>query len=223
MWICKTFLFCSLVCYLIILLLQSQSYIMRMNQLSCARIKTATENTVFWSDIMKIFKRIMLILTVVAMSFVMLVGCSEGEKVEQPAVNAENNDAAQAVTVEDMYSQIEALGVLPEMIDLDDAYISGYYGIAEDSISEKVFAVAEDALKADTVIIVKSVDESKAAEIKGLLTKINNQRMFELESYNPEQYSRVENAVINSSGCYVYYIVSDDNNAVVQIIEIISE
>ena len=154
-----------------------------------------------------------------AMCLAMLSGCGGAAKVEQPVENADNNAASPVVSVDDMYSQIDALGILPDMYILDDAYISGYYGISEDSISEKIFAVADDSLKADTIIIVKATDDSKAAEIVDSFVRINNQRMAELESYNPEQYDRVEKAVIEKSGSCVYYIVSDDNNAVVQIIE----
>ncbi len=169
---------------------------------------------------MKLFVRLTVAFAVLMMTATMLAGCAgQGNIPQDDPQNTVSEGKNVNVSVVEMYSQISTLGVLPDMFMLDDAYISGYYGIAEDLIEDKVFMVADDPLKADTIIIVKALDESKSAEMVNAFNIVNNQRMFELESYNPEQYARVENAVIKSSGAYVYYIVSDDNDAVVKAIE----
>jgi len=166
---------------------------------------------------MTFFKRLTVFLVAAMMSVCMLAGCSGSEgDTQQPAGN---ETSAAALSIEEIYTRISELGVLPEMLMLDDAYISGYYGIDESAVLDKVLAVAEDSLKGDTVIIMKAVDGAAAEEMAACFNRVNNQRLAELESYNPEQYARVENAVIKCSGSYVYYLVTDDNAAAAQIIE----
>ena len=55
--------------------------------------------------------------------------------------------------------------------------------------------------------------------VENAFKTVNDQKKLELESYNPEQYARVDKAAIKSFGQYVCYIVSDDNDAVLKIIE----
>lgn len=146
-------------------------------------------------------------------------GCS-GE--EQPAGSAGQDQSQTAVeeqVLEGVYADITALGVLPEMYMVDDAYVEGYYGIASDMLSDKVFAVAYDSLLADTVIIVKVSETGDAEAIAESFRTINTQRLAEMESYNPTQYQRASEAVIEVSGDYAYYVITDDNAAVTGIIE----
>jgi len=129
------------------------------------------------------------------------------------------SEPAKIVSVNDIYSDILALEILPEMYLLDDSYIDAYYGIDRTSVSDSVFAVADDTMLADTVIIVKISETGSASDIEQSFSTINEQRLFEMESYNPEQYARADKAVIKTIGGYVCYIISDDNGAVCTAIE----
>jgi|GEM_PF-1627471 len=180
---------------------------------------------------MKKTYRIASALLAVLMAAGLFAGCSEKPadntpaQPDTPAVvepadpGVTDEPVAGASQLEGVYTQIEALNVLPEMYMLGDAYVESYYGISADSIDDKVFAVADDSLLADTIIIVKVSANGDASAIEGTFKTINDQKKLELESYNPEQYDRVCDAVIKTSGSYVYYIVSDDNDAVAKIIE----
>ncbi len=138
----------------------------------------------------------------------MLCGCSSA-----PAEPAKN------VPVKDIYADILALDILPEMYLLDDSYIDSYYGIDKAAVADSVFAVADDTMLADTVIIVKTSESGSTSDIEKSFSTINEQRLFEMESYNPEQYARADKAVIKTIGGYVCYIISDDNGAVCAAIE----
>lgn len=144
-----------------------------------------------------------------------LAGCAgKTEPADTPAVSA-----ADAPRLEDVYGQILDLKVLPEMYVLGDDYVQSYYGIPAEAISDRIFAVADDPMMADTLIIVHVSAAGDAAAIEEGFRTINMQRLQEMESYNPEQYQRAEKAVIKTSGSYVCYIISDDNDAIVKLIE----
>lgn len=148
----------------------------------------------------------------------LFAGCSgQSETGEEPLPQEQTGSGVRSV--EDIYGDIIASVALPGMYVLEDAYIEGYYGIAADAIEEKVFAVAEDSMLADTVIILKVSETGVPAEIASRFGEINNQRLAEMESYNPEQYARAIDATIGTSGDYIYYIITDSNSAVTDIIE----
>ncbi|MBQ1440665.1 MAG: DUF4358 domain-containing protein [Clostridia bacterium] len=118
-----------------------------------------------------------------------------------------------------VYGKIIDGASFPDMYTMSDDYIESYYGLTSEFMEDKVFAVAEDALLADTVAIVKVPAGVDISIVENAFKTVNDQKKLELESYNPEQYARVDKAAIKSFGQYVCYIVSDDNDAVLKIIE----
>ena len=158
-------------------------------------------------------KRIISVIAVmtVLLSFGLLVGCAEQPaQTDAPAVSQ-----ADAVSLGDVYAKVLETNVLPEMYILGDEYVHSYYGIAPEAASDYVFAVADDAMLADTLIIVRVSPNGDAAAIEEGFRRINQQRLQEMEAYNPEQYLRAENAVIGTTGDCVYYVISDDSSRVV--------
>ena len=127
--------------------------------------------------------------------------------------------ASSQKSLQDVYDRITKKVSFPAMTVLNDDYIESYYGLTDEDMADKYFAAAEDALLADTIAIVKVADGVSSTEIEEVFQGVNEQKKLELESYNPEQYKRVEKAAIATVGDYVVYIVSDDNDAVIRIIE----
>lgn len=178
---------------------------------------------------MKKSNRIVAALLALALSAGLCAGCSDAPaddttpSQDTPSVSQPDDSVADDQTaasqLEGVYNKVLETGVFPEMFILGEAYIESYYGITADSISDSIFSVAMDSLLADTVIIVKVSENGDAAAIESTFKSINDQKKLELESYNPEQYARVNEAVIKTVGDYVYYIVTSDNAAVSQIIE----
>ena len=72
---------------------------------------------------------------------------------------------------------------------------------------------------ADTIAIVKVPEGSDTAAVEAAFKTVKEQKMVELESYNPDQYQRVQKAAIKTFGQYVCYVISDDNDAILNIIE----
>ena len=144
-------------------------------------------------------KRGLLIIAGCFLSLCLLTGCGKKEN---------NGEAAVTQTLEEIYAQMETNVELPEMVRLEDDYITNYYGADLSTFDEYVFAAAEDALLAENIILVKMKDgESNEAVVK-LLNNIIKQKKTELESYLPEQYKIVEKSEVITNGDYVALIIS---------------
>lgn len=157
---------------------------------------------------MKTIHRIAAVMLAALTVLSLLGGCAA-----QPAEPAKN------VSANEIYAEMLALDILPEMYELDDSYIDSFYGIERTAVADSVFAVADDIMLADTLIIVKVSESGDASAIEKAFETINEQHLFEMEAYNPEQYARVEDAVIKTTGGWVCYIISDNNSALCDVLE----
>ncbi len=145
-------------------------------------------------------KRTICILLAALSLLAVLCGCSGSETKKD-------------VSAREVYSAMTALDILPEMYELDESYIDSFYGIDRAAVADSVFSVADDTMLADTAIIVKVSPQGNSGDITAAFENINRQLLFEMEAYNPEQYARAKDAVIGSKGDWVYYLISDDNDA----------
>ena len=119
---------------------------------------------------------------------------------------AETAAKASAKSVSEIYQQVS--GSLPSMVKVDADYMSNYYGIDAGSLSEYVFAIAEDPTKADTVISIHAKDSAAAQTVAAQLDQVKQQKAQELENYNPEQYQVVVNSAVKTAGDYAYLVMS---------------
>lgn len=137
---------------------------------------------------------------------------AEEKKDETKASEAAKETAAEtaakvsAKSVSEIYQQVS--GSLPSMVKVDADYMSNYYGIDAGSLSEYVFAIAEDPTKADTVIIIHAKDSAAAQTVAAQLDQVKQQKAQELENYNPEQYQVVVNSAVKTAGDYAYLVMS---------------
>ena len=145
-----------------------------------------------------------------------LASCGDNKSSDKTGTSS---SVAAKVDLEDVYAKITDKVSFPTMYTMTDDYIESYFGLTSDKMEDKLFASAEDALLADTIAIVKVAEGTSTKEIEKTFTRVNDQKKLELESYNPEQYARVDKAVIKTVGEYVCYIISDDNDAVINVIE----
>jgi len=164
----------------------------------------------------KIYRAVMAVLAALMISG--SAGCSSAEPQNVVPQPEQSQSEAQTRALSDVYADINALGMLPEMYMLEDAYVEGYYGIAAEAIDDKVFAVADDGLLADTVIVVKVSASGDENAIADGFRSVNMNRLAEMESYNPTQYERAEDAEIGCGSGYAWYIITDDNASVMDII-----
>lgn len=138
-----------------------------------------------------------------------LAGCGNSE--------TETEEPVESKTLEEVYTQMIEEAELPEMLRLEDDYITNYYGAELDTLEEYVFAVPEDALLAETIIMVKMKEGESTDAVKKLLENLIKQKKLELENYLPEQYKIVEKSEIVTTGDYIYLLISSKQEALNEI------
>lgn len=146
---------------------------------------------------------------------------SEAESSEEAAEeSSEENAAAEGeVTPQSIYEAIGQKVDLPSMIEGDDSFISNYYGINPADLDGYVFASAEDATLADSVIIMKAKSEDAVDNLVASLNTVIEQKSAEMENYLPEQYDIVAKSSVKTDGTYVYLVISEDADSIESVIQ----
>lgn len=138
---------------------------------------------------------------------------------EQPA-EEELSDAGEAVpSVEEVYQKIEQEVSLQSPACMDEDFISNYYGMDTGALEEYVFSISEDAAQAETVIIMRVKDAADAEEIADSLQAVVEEKKAEMENYIPEQFAIVEKSEVVIKDNYVWLVISENENAITDVIE----
>ncbi len=128
----------------------------------------------------------------------------------------ENNTPVPPLT--DLYTQMTTEVEFPAtMLLLDDDYITNFYGVELSTLEEYVFATAEDALHADTVILVKMKEDESTEDLVTLMNNLVKDKKAQMQDYLPDQYKIVEKAVVKTEGSYAYLIISSEVDALAKI------
>jgi len=130
---------------------------------------------------------------------------------------AAQNSAKSDRPVKEIYADIEVLDVLPEMLTLDDEYIENYFGIDLSTVSEQIFSISGEVVRADMVILVRVKGDKQP--VKDALELILSQKAAEMQNYLPDQYEIVKKASVEELGDLVYLVVSPERDAIVDLIQ----
>lgn len=144
-------------------------------------------------------------LTFIAVVFV-LASCGSGTK----EITA---------TTSEIFSDIQSQVELPVTFENSADDILSYYGIDTGLLEEFTFVEAEDAIKVDTIVLMKVKEESDVESVKTSLAAIIDQKKDTMNNYLPEQYDIACDAVLNNNGNFVYLIISKDQSEIQEIIE----
>ena len=85
--------------------------------------------------------------------------------------------------------------------------------------SEGAMYLIDGAQVADAFGVYKCADDAKAAE---LVTGINgyiNDTKDEMQKYNPDDVPKLDNAIVKSSGKYVVFVITSDNDKAKEVVE----
>lgn len=74
-------------------------------------------------------------------------------------------------------------------------------------------------VKSDLIIVLKAKDESKVEELKASLEKVKEGQVSTWSQYLPDQYEKVENNVIKSTGKYLVYATYDNPEKIEEIFD----
>ncbi len=178
-----------------------------------------------------------------AIAAVLLAGCGQEEGSEVAAVqsesvvegtgaketedaagNAENSQSAEGEnagekSVEEIYGEITQGVELISPVQMGDDFITNYYGIAPEKLDGYVFAMSEDATSAETVVIMKVKDAGDVEAMVGALQVVVDEKRSEMQDYLPEQFEIVDKSSVKSKGNYVYLVISENADTILQIVE----
>ena len=169
--------------------------------------------------------RLLYTLAVLAESVLLLSGC--GRKDEQQDVSAEiqasaaddTESAGEIKSVEEIYAEITQAVSLQSPIFVDEDFIMNYYGIDSSGLEEYVFSMSEDATQAECVIVMKARDIDDIDELADALQVVVDEKKNEMENYLPEQFAIVEKSKVETKGCYVWLVISEQSDVISDIIE----
>ena len=174
----------------------------------------------------------------VAVAAALLGGCGKSDSAEVAAVQSESvvegsgraetadsgetakeEATAEAKAPEDIYKEIEQNVDLISPVLMNDTFITNYYGINPEKLEGYVFAMSEEATSAETVVVMKVKDEADVETMRGALQVVVDEKRSEMQDYLPEQFEIVDKSSVKSKGSYVYLVISEQADAILQIIE----
>lgn len=168
-------------------------------------------------------------MAVLAAAALLCTGCSDnsvpasGNTVQTTAANttqtANSSDTADARSIKEIYQEIEQTVSLKSPQCMDDDFISNYYGIDAAALEEYVFSMSEDAAQAETVIIMKVKNTDDLKGLTDSLQTVVDEKKNEMENYIPEQFAIVEKSKVQTKDNYIWLVISDNADAIADIIE----
>ena len=142
----------------------------------------------------------LLVLAVILVSVFCFVSCSK-EEVKTP-------ETAQVATV--INDSVE----FTELIALNDDNITRrYYGIDLEAIEEYEVLVCSSGALADEIAVFKMKEKDDVEDMLDVVRERKQELYDSFVDYVPEEINKINNAVIASSGNYVYFIVCDESAA----------
>jgi len=102
-----------------------------------------------------------------------------------------------------------------EMVALDTGKIDRVYiNLDVNLLEDACVNVESSRSNADEFTVFKVKDEADIDTVKGAIDSYVSTLLSEVESYNPEQVPRINNALTFTHGKYIFFVISDNNSAV---------
>lgn len=130
-----------------------------------------------------------------------------------------SNGKKSAKSIEEVYQEIEQSVTLQSPQCMDDDFISNYYGIDAAMLEEYIFSMSEDAAQAETIIIMKVKNTNDLTGLADSLQTVVDEKKNEMENYIPEQFAIVEKSKVQTKDNYIWLVISDNADAITDIIE----
>lgn len=165
----------------------------------------------------------MRLMAVFAAAVLLCTGCSNEAtattaNTDSNPVDVSNHEKT-AKSIDEVYQEIEQTVTLKSPQCMDDDFISNYYGIDATLLEEYVFSMSGDAAQAETVIIMKVKNTDDLAGLTESLQTVVDEKKNEMENYIPEQFAIVEQSKVQTKDNYIWLVISENADAITDIIE----
>lgn len=140
---------------------------------------------------------------------------SADTQVEDPAGGEVTTETAKSC--EEIYEEIAASVELQSPMTVPEAFVANY-GIDFSTIDDYIFVMSELSTSVETVAVFKSEDAAARESVSVALQTFADGKRAEMENYLPEQFDIVDRSSIKTSGDYVYLVISENAEAIEEII-----
>lgn len=138
---------------------------------------------------------------------------------QQESTEKAVEETVQVKSVEEIYGEIESSVELISPVLMGDAFITNYYGIEPEKLEEYIFAMSEEATSAETVVLMKVKEEGDVDAMCAALQVVVDEKRSEMKDYLPEQFEIVDKSSVKSKGSYVYLVISEHADTILDVIE----
>lgn len=146
-----------------------------------------------------LFKNILLISLIVILPTGVLFGCSSKESsTKNPSPKEIGEKISQAID-------------LSQMKEGDSKKLAKLYDIAEEDVEDFFLLTAPSNIKADELAIIKVKDKNKVDSVKEKVEKRVENQSTSFKDYLPEEYSLIENHVLEVKDNYIFLSISKDS------------
>lgn len=131
---------------------------------------------------------------------------------------ADGENAPETVkSCEEIYEEIAASVELQSPMVVPEAFVANY-GIDFSTIDDYIFVMSELSTSVETVAVFKSEDAAARESVSAALQTFADGKRAEMENYLPEQFDIVDRSSVKTSGDYVYLVISENAEAIEEII-----
>ena len=145
-------------------------------------------------------KKIFALVLALCSALTLLVGCGGGEESKQ-------------YNLDDLMNAIEAVAPVNVPADMDDAYLTGMYGIDMADVEEYKGKYTNVSLSTDEILIIKAA-KGKADTIKEAFEARRTAKYDQAAMYDDTQAQKAENGRIVVKGDYVIFVVAGDETRI---------
>lgn len=110
-------------------------------------------------------------------------------------------------------------GITPEMFVMDDTTRLNFLGIDSADCNQVITATCVNGLLTDEIWLIEAKDASALERLQNLADSRIKAKLFETESYAPDQFLIVEKSEIIVDGMYLALIVSTEVDTLKQMFE----
>ena len=131
---------------------------------------------------------------------VMLIGCSSSKK---------------AMDMDTFSKEVLSKGSFgDELILLSDKVVADYYDLSFEGLEDYRIYVSSSSATASEFGVFKCKDETALKAAKAVIESRISDQITNYENYRPDEKFRLDNALIETNGNYLLFVVSDDNTTI---------
>lgn len=117
----------------------------------------------------------------------------------------------------EIYEEIAAGVELQSPMVVPENFVANY-GIDFSTIDDYIFVMSELSTSVETIAIFQSEDAASLESVTAALEMYADGKRAEMENYLPEQFDIVDRSSVKASGNYVYLVISENAEAIDEII-----